>query len=75
MLGFHIHSQPTGANHNCTAGGAHFNPYNASHGMPQDPVMQRHVGDIDDGGHTGKGESNTTGNAGPRIACGTILFI
>ncbi|CAF4066334.1 unnamed protein product [Rotaria sp. Silwood2] len=27
----------------------------------------------DDGGHTGKGESNTTGNADPRIACGTVL--
>lgn len=25
--GFHIHSQPIGASHNCTAGGAHFNPY------------------------------------------------
>ncbi|CAF1324777.1 unnamed protein product, partial [Rotaria sp. Silwood1] len=112
-LGFHIHSQPIGDNHNCTAGGAHYNPYNVSHGMPEDPLMQRHVGDLgnidinadgrayiglvdhiislrsndtrnviglplmihnltDDGGHTGKGESNTTGNAGPRIACGTI---
>ncbi|UJR20350.1 hypothetical protein I4U23_023481 [Adineta vaga] len=113
-LGFHIHSQPIDENHNCTAAGAHFNPYNVSHGMPGDPPMKRHVGDLgniqtdangrayvglvdhvmslgtynnvtnviglplmihnltDDGGHTGKGESNTTGNAGPRIACGTI---
>ncbi|CAF1350499.1 unnamed protein product [Didymodactylos carnosus] len=103
-LGFHIHSEPIGDNYNCSAGGAHFNPYNP----------QRHVGDLgnievnadgrayvaardnvislgfdktrnviglplmihnltDDGGHTGKGKSNTTGNAGPRIACGTIL--
>ncbi|CAF1138935.1 unnamed protein product [Adineta steineri] len=110
-LGFHIHSLPIDDNHNCSAGGAHFNPYNVSHGMPRD--SQRHVGDLgnietdgngrayiamrdnvisigfdktrnviglplmihnltDDGGHTGKGESNTTGNAGPRIACGTI---
>ncbi|CAF1259157.1 unnamed protein product [Rotaria sordida] len=114
-LGFHIHSQPIGDNHNCSAGGAHFNPYNTSHGMPKDSLMQRHVGDLgnievnadgrayvalrddiislgfdktrnviglplmihnltDDGGHTGKGESNMTGNAGPRIACGTILL-
>ncbi|CAF3917787.1 unnamed protein product [Rotaria sordida] len=113
--GFHIHSQPIGDNHNCSAGGAHFNPYNTSHGMPKDSLMQRHVGDLgnievnadgrayvalrddiislgfdktrnviglplmihnltDDGGHTGKGESNMTGNAGPRIACGTILL-
>ncbi|CAF1590790.1 unnamed protein product [Adineta steineri] len=113
VLGFHVHSEPIGNNHNCTAGGVHFNPYNVSHGMPSDSV--RHVGDLgnievnadggayiglrdnvislgfdktrtviglplmihnltDDGGHTGKGESNTTGNAGPRIACGTILI-
>ncbi|CAF4236282.1 unnamed protein product [Rotaria socialis] len=109
-LGFHIHSQPIGDNHNCTAGGSHFNPYNVSHGMQTDELLNRHVGDLgnietsvdggaylglvdrvislnfnntrnviglplmihnltDDGGHTGKGESNTTGNAGPRIAC------
>ncbi|CAF1106314.1 unnamed protein product [Rotaria sordida] len=112
-LGFHIHSLPIGDNHNCTAGGAHFNPYNVSHGMPSDSILDRHVGDLgnievnadgratlnaldwiislgsnktrsviglplmihnltDDGGHSGRGESNTTGNAGPRIACGTI---
>ncbi|CAF1112506.1 unnamed protein product [Adineta steineri] len=93
-MDFHIHSQPIGANHNCTAGGAHFSPYNksncfeynddcnilsiiidTSHGIPRDPVMQRHVGDINGGGHTGKGKSNTIRNADPRIACGTILLI
>ncbi|CAF1003151.1 unnamed protein product [Rotaria sordida] len=112
-LGFHIHSLPIGDNHNCTSGGAHFNPYNVSHGMQEDSVLERHVGDLgnievdadgighvvicdwvislgfnktrnvidlplmvhnltDDGGHTGHGESDMTGNAGPRIACGTI---
>ncbi|CAF1179948.1 unnamed protein product [Didymodactylos carnosus] len=34
------------------------------------PIMIHNL--TDDGGHTGKGESNTTGNAGARIACGTI---
>ncbi|CAF1016767.1 unnamed protein product [Adineta ricciae] len=114
VLGFHIHSKPIDDSHNCTAGGAHFNPYNVSHGMPRDPITQRHIGDLgniqtdetgrayvglvdhymslgtynnltnvlglplmihnltDDGGHTGKGQSNTTGNAGTSIACGTI---
>ncbi|CAF1100567.1 unnamed protein product [Adineta steineri] len=75
MLGFHIHSLSIGANHNCTAGGAHFSRFNTSHGMSRDPIMQRHVGDIDDGGHIGKGESSTTGNVGLRTACGTILLI
>ncbi|CAF4053943.1 unnamed protein product, partial [Rotaria sordida] len=36
------------------------------------PLMVHNL--TDDAGHMGKGESNTTGNAGPRIACRTILI-
>ncbi|CAF1183343.1 unnamed protein product [Rotaria sordida] len=46
-LGFHIHqSSLTGNIPNCTAAGAHFNPYNVGHGARNGTICTRHVGDL-----------------------------
>ncbi|CAF0953923.1 unnamed protein product [Didymodactylos carnosus] len=45
--GFHVHtSKVSETRPNCTAAGAHFNPYNRTHGAPISPITQRHVGDL-----------------------------
>ena len=43
--GFHIHEYGDIAE-SCKAAGGHFNPFNVSHGSPQDPVGKRHVADL-----------------------------
>ena len=30
----------------CNGAGGHFNPFNVSHGSPEDPVSKRHVADL-----------------------------
>jgi len=45
--GFHVHEfgLPNGV-YNCTAAGAHFNPYNTTHGPETADILHRHVGDL-----------------------------
>ncbi|XP_043272683.1 superoxide dismutase [Cu-Zn]-like isoform X2 [Venturia canescens] len=43
LHGFHVHEKGDLSN-GCLSTGAHFNPFNHSHGAPQDPV--RHAGDL-----------------------------
>ncbi|CAF1258463.1 unnamed protein product [Didymodactylos carnosus] len=45
--GFHVHESRVDDNKpNCTAAGAHFNPFNRTHGALVSPKKQRHVGDL-----------------------------
>ncbi|UJR27139.1 hypothetical protein I4U23_008438 [Adineta vaga] len=45
--GFHVHAVGVMENMpNCTAAGAHFNPYNTSHGPHDANITSRHVGDL-----------------------------
>lgn len=43
--GFHIHENGQCENDFESAGG-HYNPYNSSHGSPEDGIRDRHVGDL-----------------------------
>ncbi|KAI8996011.1 superoxide dismutase [Gaertneriomyces semiglobifer] len=105
--GFHIHNSGI-IYPNCTAAGPHYNPFNTTHGAPENSIKDRHVGDLgnvvadengnveitltdtivnvkdvigraivvhaleDDLGLGGHPTSNSTGNAGARVACGVI---
>ncbi|PBK79974.1 copper/zinc binding superoxide dismutase [Armillaria gallica] len=45
LRGFHVHASGNLTN-GCTSAGAHYNPYNTTHGAPTDPKTARHVGDL-----------------------------
>ncbi len=40
------HSEFGNLTDGCTSAGAHYNPFNTSHGAPTDSVESRHVGDL-----------------------------
>jgi superoxide dismutase, Cu-Zn family len=43
--GFHVHEIGS-IDGNCSAAKLHYNPFNVSHGGPNDNIMSRHVGDL-----------------------------
>ncbi|PBK81588.1 copper/zinc superoxide dismutase [Armillaria gallica] len=45
LRGFHVHEFGN-LTDGCTSAGAHYNPFNTSHGAPTDSVESRHVGDL-----------------------------
>ncbi|KAK0488308.1 superoxide dismutase [Armillaria luteobubalina] len=45
LRGFHVHTSGN-LTDGCTSAGAHYNPYNTTHGAPTDPKTSRHVGDL-----------------------------
>lgn len=103
--GFHIHEKGDCSAPDAGSAGGHFNPEGSPHGAPDNPVVQRHAGDLgnveaDEEGKAhyertdqvismegessivGKAvivhaqsddlETQPTGGAGPRLACGVI---
>ncbi|KAK0492928.1 extracellular Cu/Zn superoxide dismutase [Armillaria luteobubalina] len=45
LRGFHVHEFGN-LSDGCTSAGAHYNPFNTTHGAPYDSVNSRHVGDL-----------------------------
>ncbi|KAK0216453.1 superoxide dismutase [Armillaria nabsnona] len=45
LRGFHVHESGN-LTDGCTSAGAHYNPFNTTHGAPTDSVESRHVGDL-----------------------------
>ncbi|KAG4078583.1 hypothetical protein HA402_012646, partial [Bradysia odoriphaga] len=80
--GFHIHETGDLSN-GCTSLAAHYNPHNYDHAGREDDeracsIIGRGVIvhlNIDDLGRTDHPDSLTTGNAGPRVACGVIGYV
>ncbi|KAK0454197.1 superoxide dismutase [Desarmillaria tabescens] len=57
LRGFHVHEFGNLPG-NCTSAGAHYNPFNTTHGAPTDDINHRHIGDLGNIKSDDKGVAN-----------------